>query len=145
VAPIAQQPLLDRAIGSFAGSHRELAIEIRAGGIEEIFSLLSSEAIDLAIGSTYLVERWADVQTESLTDLRRHFIARRGHPASKLPACTEGELMQFPIVALSDPLSSTIVVDLYWRCPGPQVICFGCYGRAWDGQNLYCSCTLKGP
>ena len=115
VAPIAYQPLLDRAIGTFAGAHPELAIEIRSGGIEEIFSLLSSEAIDLAIGSTYLVERWSDVQTESLTDLRRHFIARRGHPASKMAACTEAELMQFPIVALSDPLSSTIVADLYLR------------------------------
>ena len=103
VAPIAYQPLLDRAIGTFAGTHPDLAIEIRSGGIEEVFSLLSSEAIDLAIGSTYLVERWTDVQTESLTDLRRHFIARRGQPASKMAAYTEAELMQFPIVAHTAP------------------------------------------
>ncbi|MDG1813301.1 MAG: LysR family transcriptional regulator [Porticoccaceae bacterium] len=115
IAPIAYQPLLDRAIGAFSGAHPELAIEICSGSIQEIFSLLSSEAIDLAIGSTHLVERWADVHTESLTDLRRHFIARRGHPASKFAVCTEADLIQFPIIAGSDPLMSTIVADLYLR------------------------------
>jgi len=107
--------VLDRAIGTFAGAHPELAIEICSGGIQEIFSLLSSEAIDLAIGSTYVVERWTGVQAESLTDLRMRFIARRGHPASKVAVCTEAELMQFPIVVPSAPLSSTIIADLHPR------------------------------
>ncbi len=115
VAPNAFLPLLSDVIADFAGEVPDLAIEVRGGPVEEIFADLSGGRIDLALGTTNIVERWPDIAARSLAPLDLHFFARRDHPASSLDPFTEVDLLKYPMFMPSDPLTSALITELYMR------------------------------
>ena len=83
--------------------------------MDAIFSALLGGSLDIALGSTHMAERWPDVESTSLAELEFRFIGRRGHPAGKLDPCTEADLLEYPIVVPSDPLTSVTLTELYVR------------------------------
>ncbi len=115
VAPLAYHPLLDRLVGSFAKENPALAMEMHGGTIEEIYSLLEGRGVEIALGWTDAVEEWPDVRSQSLGRLDMLYMARRKHPATNLKSVTEVDLLQYPVVSPSDPLTSATLTGLYVR------------------------------
>jgi len=86
------------AIGRFASTHPDVAIETVHASEQTLCPRLVHGELDLVIGSSSYLRRWREIEITMLAPLHFACMLRRDHPLSRLSTPTEADVLAFPLI-----------------------------------------------
>ncbi len=107
----------------FAGAtqHPGLRVSVTQGPVELQVQRLRNRQLDAMVVDMRRVIPAADLNIESLVELRAGFVARAGHPLAKKKSLSLADILRYPVA--STPLSdevARIMVDMYGLQANPS-------------------------
>lgn len=82
----------------FITKHPGMSFESIPGTVHDLVPMAIAGQIDLVVGGSFQLNRWAELKRETFADLQCDILVRKGHPLTAIEEVGELDVLKYPLV-----------------------------------------------